>query len=1223
MQADRSPPDSSPNKSGAALLPNNSSSTPEFSPLRECDTNPCADVQIFNDGLPDVPMSPSSRETHEPVASHPTDSAARVSSHIRSRDDSVRRAVSSNQPRTNPVLANAAASVSSHTRSRDDSVRHAVQALPNDATLPVEPFAVEIFAGSAGLSAALIRAGIPSVPIDHVQNRFHPKAPPKVLDLTTHSGCVGLWELLKTPGLCYVHLSPPCGTASRARERALPRDRVAKGWPEPKPLRSEQFPTGLPDLAKTNPRDVARVQQANKLYTLSVEVCEFLSGSQIPWTLENPRNSLFWWYPGVENLLKCPTAGDILFQHCMHGGHRDKWTRLRSSPMPAFAPLSRTCDNSHPHKPWGSSAPGKFATAEEAEFPDVLCDRIAACVRDFVMTAPVGRTKRPTQTPPVHARDLSSTSASVSASHVSVTVPDLPTALSAPARPAAAPTRPDLTATQAHRIAAAVQPRGNASPAVISEFRATSLLPVHASDLDRATALVGTRPAGWNQTKFPEGSKVLSLRSEGGDGRDCVSFLEVGLPWTPAEFVQQSLRLEHPFSALSIQDDALRSVLFTLTSPLQATCDRRDQALDHWIRRAAILDEAEARLRESVHADVKPSLQTKRVLLFGEMLASVGFPHHDKLVHRMCAGFPLAGEIERTYVFPECRRPAESQLSDLWRSSREAQRIVLQTLGPSGDAALDTAVTDATADEVERGWLRGPYTVQHLSRQHGLWTPARRFGINQGGKVRVIDDYSELGQNACVGSSEKVDVGGIDIVASLARGMLAAIDHELGCVRVTLSDGSVLEGPLHTDWAAAGSTALVGKVWDLARAYRQLARSPAHASISIIATWNARTGTAEFYEQVVLPFGSTASVYDFNWVARALQALLLRGFGVSCTHYFDDYPTLEFAPLAQHTQQLVDKVFSLLGWDIKEQVPFASRFDALGVVCDLSDSTRGVLRFANKPGRVEEISRTVDGLVEKGFVRRGEARSLRGRFIYARGQTFGRCGAVALRVLGDIANGTKGDPALTTQARGALSWLVLMLRTSRPRELRIRVEPPIVLFVDGACEERDGATFVSVGAVLFDAARPEFGPYYFGVQVLDPLVSAWSVDDKTQLIGQAELLPVLLAKTTWPSEFKNRFNITFIDNNSARFGLIRGYSPVRESAAIINETWLMDSELATGSWYARVPTASNIADKPSRLEFSELEKLPRAKCFKVSLPDSWGQGSPWDVLTFRLSRNFS
>ena len=38
-----------------------------------------------------------------------------------------------------------------------------------------------------------------------------------------------------------------------------------------------------------------------------------------------------------------------------------------------------------------------------------------------------------------------------------------------------------------------------------------------------------------------------------------------------------------------------------------------------------------------VHEEVKPSIQTKRILLFGEMLASIGFPLHDKLTHKMCA----------------------------------------------------------------------------------------------------------------------------------------------------------------------------------------------------------------------------------------------------------------------------------------------------------------------------------------------------------------------------------------------------------------------------------------------------------------------------------------------------------------------------------------------------------------------------------------------------------
>jgi len=126
--------------------------------------------------------------------------------------------------------------------------------------------------------------------------------------------------------------------------------------------------------------------------------------------------------------------------------------------------------------------------------------------------------------------------------------------------------------------------------------------------------------------------------------------------------------------------------------------------------------------------------------------------------------------------------------------------------------------------------------------------------------------------------------------------------------------------------------------------------------------------------------------------------------------------------------------------------------------------------------------------------------------------------------------------------------------------------------------------------------------------------------DKTQLIGQAELLPVLLAKLMWSDKFLNRSCIIFIDNNSARYGLIRGYSPVRESAALIHETWLVDARLGCASWYARVPTASNIADDPSRLSFTQLQKYKGSKFFKVSLPDSWGSGDVWEVLAERLSQ---
>ena len=130
----------------------------------------------------------------------------------------------------------------------------------------------------------------------------------------------------------------------------------------------------------------------------------------------------------------------------------------------------------------------------------------------------------------------------------------------------------------------------------------------------------------------------------------------------------------------------------------------------------------------------------------------------------------------------------------------------------------------------------------------------------------------------------------------------------------------------------------------------------------------------------------------------------------------------------------------------------------------------------------------------------------------------------------------------------------------------------------------------------------------------------WSRDQKKQLIGQAEILPTLLAKLTWPKKFENRSNLTFIDNDSARFSLVRGYSPVLDSASMVNENRLLDAQVATMSWYARVSTFSNIADGPSRLDFSEVRAFIGAQQFEVSVPSEWGSGSVWARLAQRLSR---
>ena len=52
-------------------------------------------------------------------------------------------------------------------------------------------------------------------------------------------------------------------------------------------------------------------------------------------------------------------------------------------------------------------------------------------------------------------------------------------------------------------------------------------------------------------------------------------------------------------------------------------------------------------------------------------------------------------------------------------------------------------------------------------------------------------------------------------------------------------------------------------------------------------------------------------------------------------------------------------------------------------------------------------------------------------------------------------------------------------------------------------------------------------------------------------MGQAEVLPVLVAKVTWAKHLKHRKVLWFIDNDSAKAALGSGSSPVRDTFAML------------------------------------------------------------------------
>ena len=148
--------------------------------------------------------------------------------------------------------------------------------------------------------------------------------PALALDLKASSRKLVL-DLVQSKRLAAVHLAPPCGTSSRARE-------IYAGPGCPQPLRSPLHADGLPGLSFLQR---TRVSAANKLYRFTAEVIRACHSLGVLWSLENPHK---------------PHAAVVAGAKGLYGGLRKKATTFWSS-APVVQSLSLRCHDGGPPTP--------------------------------------------------------------------------------------------------------------------------------------------------------------------------------------------------------------------------------------------------------------------------------------------------------------------------------------------------------------------------------------------------------------------------------------------------------------------------------------------------------------------------------------------------------------------------------------------------------------------------------------------------------------------------------------------------------------------------------------------------------------------------------------------------------------------------------------------------------------------------------------------------------
>lgn len=280
------------------------------------------------------------------------------------------------------------------------------------------------------------------------------------------------------------------------------------------------------------------------------------------------------------------------------------------------------------------------------------------------------------------------------------------------------------------------------------------------------------------------------------------------MPRETIDFLHRAIQAGHP-RAISIHlSEYVKDVLKNnFAGDDYALTKERASFLWKWSRRAKELEADESKLHAGLPPHLQHLLKGKRLLLLKEVLEDLQYPDRE-LVDEIANGFTLHGWMTESNVFPKETKRPEYDIDLVKSMAKGLNHAILKQVQTPADDELSATTWQSTLDEIEKQWV-----WRDVTSDYDDVILAKRFGLQQKRKVRMIDDCTVGGYNKAYGTKEKLRVHTIDQLAAYLSWLCTSMGTEI-------------------------NDEVVGRTYDLRSAYKQFGVSLQTRDLLRLLVWD-------------------------------------------------------------------------------------------------------------------------------------------------------------------------------------------------------------------------------------------------------------------------------------------------------------------------------------------------------------------------------------------------